>query len=80
MLSVTQVLDAFPEADLIAWKLRVGPKQAQAISQEALRVGTVVDQLIQHQFRQQTIDLPVHDLPVLNAWGAWQCWNEQKSC
>ena len=72
MLSVTQVLEAFPEADLIAWKLRVGAKQAGAISREALRVGTVVDQMIQQEFRQQTVEVPFSDLPVLNAWGAWQ--------
>ena len=77
MLSVTQVLDALPEAELIEWKLRVGTKQVQAISQEALRVGTGVDHLIQRQFRQQTLDLPINDLPVLNAWSAWQLWNEQ---
>ena len=77
MLSVTQVLDAFPEADLIAWKLRVGQKKAEDISQEALRVGSLVDGLIQRQFRQQTFELPINDLPALNAWGAWQLWNEQ---
>jgi hypothetical protein len=77
MLSVTQVLDAFPEADLISWKLRVGPKKADEISQEALRAGSLVDGLIQRQFRQQTFEPPVNDLPVLNAWGAWQLWNEQ---
>ena len=78
MLHVTHVLDTFPEADLIAWKLRVGPKKANEVSQEALRVGTVVDQLIQRQFRQQTLELPISDLPVLNAWAAWRLWNEQR--
>ena len=77
MVSVTQVLDTFPEAELIAWKLRVGAKKAEEISREALRVGSTVDQLIQRQVRQQPLDLPVNDPPVLNAWGAWRLYNEQ---
>lgn len=46
MTSITQVLDTFPEKELVAWQLR-DPKKAKQVSEEAKRIGTVVDQHIQ---------------------------------
>ena len=77
MLSVTQVLDQFPDSELIAWKLRVGAKEAERKSQEGLRVGTLVDLEIQHHVRQQPFDLHSTDLPVFTALQAWHRYNEQ---
>ena len=73
MTSVTQILDRFPEKELVEWQLR-DVKKAKQISQEALRVGTAVDRMIQAQWRQETILVPENDPAILNAWGAWKAY------
>ena len=43
---VTEVLDYFQAPELVAWKLRVGTKEAGRISREAIKIGTAVDEHI----------------------------------
>ena len=51
MISVTQILDQFPEAELISWKLRVGKAKAEAVSKESLEIGSLVDKAIQKEIK-----------------------------
>lgn len=51
MVSVTEILDYFMEPELFAWYKREGFAKCDRISQEALRVGTIVDQHIQVDLR-----------------------------
>ena len=77
MLHVTDVIDNLPERDLIAWKLRVGLKEAQRVSQEALRVGDLVDRAIQVDlgFRQEPLTL-THPA-VMTCLQNWQRFKER---
>ena len=70
-ISVTQLIDLFPEKELVNWMLR-DPKKAKQVSEEALRVGKAVDTLAQRQYRQETVEVPLNDPPVNEAWGNWQ--------
>jgi len=68
---VSEVLDYFQEPYLVNWKLRVGVKEAKRISQEALAVGTAVDQMVQLDITGPAPDVP-KDGPIHNCMKAWQ--------
>ena len=46
MLRVTEVLDYFATPWLVAWKVKVGAKEANRISKAAMKIGTRVDEYI----------------------------------
>lgn len=57
MISVTEVLDYAIEPELLRWMVRVGPKKAKQISEDAIAIGRVVDQYIQTRIRSdQALD------------------------
>lgn len=70
-ISVTQLIELYPEKELVEWQMR-DPKKAKQVSEEALRIGKAVDELVQRQYRQQPIDVPANDPPVIQAWENWQ--------
>ena len=51
MISVTQIIDTFPEKELTEWKIRVGKAKSEAVSQEALAIGSLVDKAIQKEIK-----------------------------
>lgn len=71
MPSVTEILETFPEAELVAWKLRVGAKKVKEVSEEALRIGTVVDKIVQAECRMEQVELPP-EASVENCFRAWR--------
>src|SRR3990167_556558 len=76
MVSVTQVLEYFTEAELLAWYLREGKAKSERITQEALRIGTEVDQRIRAELLHQDT-LPAHDPAVLNCLHAWDAFKQE---
>lgn len=76
MVSVTEVIEQFPERELIDWKLRVGLKKATQISEEALRIGTEIDSLVQQQIRRKTYVVP-RDHLIEQTWANWMTFLQQ---
>lgn len=70
---VSQVIDYFAEPYLVAWKLK--NKDHQKVSEEALRVGTIVDTAVQYMINNPNCTaggILADDRPVINALTAWQ--------
>ena len=79
MVSVTEILDHFIEPELLAWYKRIGFKKAEEISQEALRIGTIVDVMIKESVRHHSSynpPYPTTELGIWNCWKAWRLFNE----
>ena len=71
-IRVTQVLDYLTEPELLNWYLKNGKAACKKISEAALRVGTIVDRLIQDDIRDGGYLLPGEDEPVANCMNAWE--------
>ena len=71
MPSVTQVLDAYQEPGIVAWKLSVGKVKAEAISKEALAIGTEVDAFIRCDIKSQACDDTKSVDAVRNCMKGW---------
>ena len=79
MPRVTEILDTFPERELVEWQLRVGKVKAKQVGDEAKRIGTAVDLLIQADVRQADVRgegmIPpsrVHEPAIASCWVAWE--------
>lgn len=67
------MLDAYTEPEIIAWKFRVGKAKAAKVSEEALRFGTIIDQLIQEDIKKGFLVRQIGLEPsVDNAIAGWQ--------
>lgn len=77
MVSITKVLDAYTEPSIWEWKLNVGKPKAQRISEEALRVGKLVDLAIQNDIKGLPVDVSLSEPSVQNAYGAWLSFKEK---
>lgn len=82
MISVTQVLDFFTEPELLAWYLREGKAKCERISQEAKRIGEVVDREIQHDLKGLSLDTyatlsQTEQTAVSMCLHAWQQFKEK---
>lgn len=74
MPRVSEVLDYFAEPYLVKWKL--GNKDWQKVSEESLRVGTIVDKAIQDDINDRVMVASTLDVPVINcitAWSKFRC-------
>ena len=71
MVSVTEILDYFLERPLVDWMVR-DPKKAKQVSEEAKRIGSATDLLIQADVRGTPVELPVKDVPVMNCLEGWR--------
>ena len=74
MPSVTEILSTFPERELVEWQLRVGPKKAKEVSEEALRIGKAVDLMIQEDYRTRIPQLGLSIDPSIQ--NCLRGWNE----
>ena len=72
MVSVTQVLDQFPEKELVEWQLR-DPKKAKQVSEEAKQVGSAVDQQIQLELSGRLVPTQNPSLTPQEAAMALRC-------
>src|SRR3990167_11548249 len=72
MPSVTQVLDTFPEADLIEWKLRVGKVKAEQIGTAAKRIGHLVETRIQESLKRLPLTTLQMDEAILSCLDGWE--------
>lgn len=70
MPRVSEVLDYFAEPYLVAWKLKT--KDWQKVSEEALRVGTIVDGAVQAGINTGSYAHVTDDLPVATSLRAWE--------
>ena len=57
-IRVTEVLDFFSPPWLVDWKLRVGKREANRISKEAMKIGSRVDELIKGKETPDQKDKP----------------------
>ena len=77
MVSVTQILKTFPEKELVDWQLRVGAVKAKQTSEEAKRVGNLVDTWIQTDLRNPSVPIPSSShgplgSPEASCWVGWE--------
>ena len=72
MLSVTQVLDYLTEPELLNWYITKGKAACKKIGDAALRVGTIVDKLIQDDLKGEGYLLPGEDAQIENCMMAWE--------
>lgn len=77
MISVTQILETFPEKELVEWKLRVGPVKAKQVSEEAKHIGSATDLKVQADCKglpQDTFETlsSVEKVAVESCWQGWQ--------
>lgn len=72
---MTTVIDYFSEPYLVAWKLK--NKDWQKTSEEALRVGSLVDKMVQDSINGQGYEV-VGGTPEAKAMEAWQKFREAR--
>ena len=79
MIHVTEVLDSLTEQELLRWMLTTPKAKREQISQEAMNVGHVVEDIIYADIRGTGIlpTAPPTPIPVLNCLQAWQRFKEQ---
>ena len=70
--SVTRVLNCHQEEGIINWKLNVGKTKAKKISEDALRIGTKVDLLVQDDINNGKYDITECEPQVVNAMRGWE--------
>lgn len=79
-VSVTEVIDYFQNPHLVAWKLKVGAKEAKRISTIALKTGSRIDELIQSDVKDGKYKLSSKDsIEVRNCMEAWECFKRDYS-
>lgn len=72
---VTEVLDYFAEPYLVKWKLK--NKDWETVGKEALRVGSLVDKMVQDSINGQGYEV-VGGTPEANCMQAWQKFIAEK--
>lgn len=75
MPRVSEILDFFQEPYLVAWKLK--NRDWQKVSEEALRIGTIVDQMVQVDIRCGQYVYP-DDPTVSNCVKAWEKFKQER--
>lgn len=74
MNSVTEILDSYTEPFLIEWKIKMGKAKAKAISDEALRVGTMVDQFVRQDIKGDGYAIPNGEKAVESCMMGWEAF------
>lgn len=72
MPRVTEVIDYLMEPELFNWHVRLGKAATKKIGDEAKRVGSLVDSLVQEDIRQGGYLSPEGDVPVENCLRGWE--------
>ena len=69
---VTRILDYFSNPELVAWKVKVGQKEAGKVSRIALKCGKAVDEMI----RASRIPKLKDSDEIKSCLKAWKSWKE----
>ena len=70
---VTRILDYFSNPELVAWKVKVGQKEAGKVSRIALKCGKAVDEMI----RASRIPKLKDSDEIKSCLKAWKSWKER---
>lgn len=76
MTSVTQILEYFTEPHLVAWYRRKGFTACDKISEEAKRIGKVVDAIIQANLKGTSLEWDHANPQIVNCINAWSRFKE----
>ena len=76
MPRVTEVLDHLMEPELFKWHIRLGKAACKKISDEALRVGSAVDALVQQDIKEGGYLVPEGDQSIENCMRAWELFKK----
>ena len=76
MPSVTEVIDYLMEPELFNWHIRLGKAACKKIGDEAKRVGSAVDLLVQQDIREGGYLVPEDDSPIVNCLKAWELFKK----
>lgn len=72
MPRVTEVIDYLMEPELFNWHIRMGKTACKKIGDEAKRIGTAVDELVQQDIREGGYLVPEGDSPIENCMLGWE--------
>ncbi len=72
MIHVTEVLDYLKEPELVKWIENNSKAKRKAVSDEALRIGTFVDLLVQEDISSGGYLVPEGDTPIENCMRGWE--------
>ena|SRR3990167_7034848 len=78
MIRVTEVLDYFTEQELLKWIENNSKAKRKAISDEALRIGTTVDLLIQNEFKESIVKPIILDNDKFKVENCMKAWKQFK--
>jgi len=78
MPRVTEVLDYLTEPELLNWFKNNSKAKCQKISEAAMCVGTIVDQLVQDDINDGGYLVPEGDEPVMNCMKAWEKFKKDR--
>lgn len=70
-VSVTEVIGFFIPKKLLDWYLKTGKKEANRIGKEAMKIGSLVDEKIQHHINTQEIEKEFESQEIANCMKAW---------
>lgn len=72
MPRVTDVIGYIQEPELVDWMLRTPKAKREAIKEEAFRIGTVVDLLVQQDIKDGGYVIPEGDEAIANCMRGWE--------
>ncbi len=76
MPSVTEVLDYLTEPELLNWFRNNSKAKCAKISEEAIRVGSLVDSLVQEDIKDGGYLAPEGDEPVVQCLKGWESFKK----
>lgn len=72
MISVTQVIDYLTEPELLNWYITKGKAACKKIGDESLRIGKIVDGLVQQDIKGQGYLIPNGEAAISSCMTAWE--------
>ena len=72
MSRVTEVMDYLTEKELLDYFLRTSKAKREAIGKEALRIGTLVDEMVGSDIKDGGYLIPGEELQIANCMKAWE--------
>lgn len=71
-MRVTEILDYFTEPELVRWIENNSKSKRKAIQEEALRIGSAVDLLVQQDIKDGGYLVPEGDQAIVNCMKGWE--------
>ena len=76
--SVTRVMDYLAEPELVNWFLNTPKAKRQAISEESLRIGTAVDELVRMDIQGEGYFVPLNEEAITKSMEAWEAFKKER--